>query len=75
MFKLLFGVIAIGAIIMALLFFYWLKYVFVEDNEKDERRQYSRLSQNSNEKNNNSNNETLFKVNPNFINKRKNKKA
>ena len=74
MFKLLFGVIAIGAIIMALLFFYWLKYVYVEDNEKDERRQYSPLSQNSMEKNNN-NGETLFKVDPNFINKRKNKKA
>ena len=73
MFKLLFGVIAIGAIIMALLFFYWLKYVYVEDKEKDERRQYSPLSQNSNEKNNNG--ETLFKVDPNFINKRKNKKA
>ena len=72
MFGLLFGVIAVGAIIMACLFFYWLKYVYVE---KDERRQYSPLSQNINETNNN--NKNFYKVNPDFIkkiNERKNKK-
>ena len=75
MFGLLFGVIAVGAIIMACLFFYWLKYIYVE---KDERRQYSPLSQNINEtNNNNNNNKKLYKVNPDFIkkiNERKNKK-
>ena len=75
MFGLLFGVIAVGAIIMACLFFYWLKYIYVE---KDERRQYSPLSQNINEtNNNNNNNKKLYKVNQDFIkkiNERKNKK-
>ena len=72
MFGLLFGVIAVGAIIMACLFFYWLKYVYVE---KDERRQYSPLSQNINETNNN--NKNFYKVSPDFIkkiNERKSKK-
>jgi hypothetical protein len=76
MLGLLFGVLAIGAIIMACLFFYWLKYIYVEKEEKDQRRPYSPLSQNINETNNN-NNKNFFKVNPDFIkkiNERKNKK-
>ena len=76
MLGLLFGIIAIGAIIMAFLFFYWLKYIYVEKEEKDQRRPYSPLSQNINETNNN-NNKNFFKVNPDFIkkiNERKNKK-
>jgi len=76
MLGLLFGVVAIGAIIMACLFFYWLKYIYVEKEEKDQRRPYSPLSQNINETNNN-NNKNFFKVNPDFIkkiNERKNKK-
>jgi len=76
MLGLLFGIIAIGAIIMACLFFYWLKYIYVEKEEKDQRRPYSPLSQNINETNNN-NNKIFFKVNPDFIkkiNERKNKK-
>lgn len=76
MLGLLFGIIAIGAIIMACLFFYWLKYIYVEKEEKDQRRPYSPLSQNINETNNN-NNKNFFKVNPDFIkkiNERKNKK-
>ena len=75
MLGLLFGVVAIGAIIMACLFFYWLKYIYVEKEEKDQRRPYSPLSQNINETNNN--NKNFFKVNPDFIkkiNERKNKK-
>ena len=75
MLGLLFGVLAIGAIIMACLFFYWLKYIYVEKEEKDQRRPYSPLSQNINETNNN--NKNFFKVNPDFIkkiNERKNKK-
>ena len=75
MLGLLFGIIAIGAIIMACLFFYWLKYIYVEKEEKDQRRPYSPLSQNINETNNN--NKNFFKVNPDFIkkiNERKNKK-
>ena len=81
MLGLLFGVLAIGAIIMACLFFYWLKYIYVEKEEKDQRRPYSPLSQNINESNNNNNNnnnnKNFFKVNPDFIkkiNERKNKK-
>ena len=76
MLGLLFDIIAIGAIIMACLFFYWLKYIYVEKEEKDQRRPYSPLSQNINETNNN-NNKNFFKVNPDFIkkiNERKNKK-
>ena len=75
MLGLLFGVVAIGAIIMACLFFYWLKYIYVEKEEKDQRRPYSPLTQNINETNNN--NKNFFKVNPDFIkkiNERKNKK-
>ena len=68
MLGLLFGVVAIGAIIMACLFFYWLKYIYVEKEEKDQRRPYSPLSQNINETNNN-NNKNFFKVNPDFIKK------
>ena len=76
MLGLLFGVIAVGAIIMTCLFFYWLKYVYVEKEEKDERRQYSPLSQDINETNNNK--KSFYKVDPDFINKinkRKNKKV
>ena len=73
MFGLLFGVIGVGVIIMACLFFYWLKYVYVE---KDDRRQYTPLSQNNNDINN-TNKKEYYKVDPDFIknaNKRKNKK-
>ena len=76
MFGLLFGVIGVGVIIMACLFFYWLKYVYVEKDEKDDRRQYTPLSQNYNEINN-TNKKEYYKVDPDFIknaNKRKNKK-
>ena len=78
MFKLLFGVIGIGIVIMTCLFFYWLKYVYVEKDYKDRRSIYSPLSQNSDE--NNNNDTTLFKVDKKFINKKneykyKNKKA
>ena len=52
MFGLLFGVIGVGVIIMTCLFFYWLKYVYVEKDEKDDRRQYTPLSQNNNDINN-----------------------
>jgi hypothetical protein len=76
MFGLLFGVIGVGVIIMTCLFFYWLKYVYVEKDEKDDRRQYTPLSQNYNEINN-TNKKEYYKVDPDFIknaNKRKNKK-
>ena len=76
MFGLLFGVIGAGVIIMACLFFYWLKYVYVEKDEKDDRRQYTPLSQNNNDINN-TNKKEYYKVDPDFIknaNKRKNKK-
>lgn len=76
MFGLLFGVIGVGVIIMACLFFYWLKYVYVEKDEKDDRRQYTPLSQNNNDINN-TNKKEYYKVAPDFIksaNKRKNKK-
>ena len=76
MFGLLFGVIGVGVIIMACLFFYWLKYVYVEKDEKDDRRQYTPLSQNNNDINN-INKKEYYKVDPDFIknaNKRKNKK-
>ena len=76
MLGLLFGVIAVGEIIMTCLFFYCLKYIYVEKEEKDERRQYSPLSQNINETNNNK--KAFYKVDPDFINKinqRKNKKV
>ena len=76
MLETLFNVIFTGAVIMTCLFFYWLIYVFEEKNDKDERCQYSPLSQNINEKNNNNNiKQTLYKVDPNFINKGKNKKS
>ena len=76
MFGLLFGVIGVGVIIMACLFFYWLKYVYVEKDEKDDRIQYTPLSQNNNDINN-TNKKEYYKVDPDFIknaNKRKNKK-
>ena len=73
MFETLFIVIFIGAIIMSCLFFYWLKYVYVEKDDKEIRSRYSLLSQNINEKNNN--NQTLYEVDPEFIKKAKNKKA
>ena len=76
MFGLLFGVIGVGVIIMACLFFYWLKYVYVEKDEKDDRRQYTPLSQNNNDINN-TNKKEYYKVETDFIknaNKRKNKK-
>ena len=76
MFGLLFGVIGVGVIIMACLFFYWLKYVYIEKDEKDDRRQYTPLSQNNNDINN-TNKKEYYKVDPDFIknaNKRKNKK-
>ena len=76
MFGLLFGVIGVGVIIMACLFFYWLKYVYVEKDEKDDRRQYTPLSQNNNDINN-TNKKEYYKLDPDFIknaNKRKNKK-
>jgi len=76
MFGLLFGVIGVGVIIMACLFFYWLKYVYVEKDEKYDRRQYTPLSQNNNDINN-TNKKEYYKVDPDFIknaNKRKNKK-
>ena len=76
MFGLLFGVIGVGVIIMACLFFYWLKYVYVEKDEKDDRRQYTPLSQNNNDINN-TNKKEYYKVDPDLIknaNKRKNKK-
>lgn len=77
MLGLLFGVIGIGLIIMTCLFFYWFKYVYVEKDEKDDRRQYTPLSQNNNE-GNNANKKIFYKVDPDFIqkvNKRKNKKV
>ena len=76
MFGLLFGVIGVGVIIMACLFFYWLKYVYVEKDEKYDRRQYTPLSQNNNDINN-TNKKEYYKLDPDFIknaNKRKNKK-
>jgi hypothetical protein len=76
MFGLLFGVIGVGVIIMACLFFYWLKYVYVEKDEKDDRIQYTPLSQNNNDINN-TNKKEYYKVDPDFIknaNKRKKKK-
>ena len=76
MFGLLFGVIGVGVIIMACLFFYWLKYVYVEKDEKYDRRQYTPLSQNNNDINN-TNKKEYYKVDPDFIknaNKKKNKK-
>ena len=76
MFGLLFGVIGVGVIIMTCLFFYWLKYVYVEKDEKDDRRQYTPLSQNNNDINN-TNKKEYYKVDPDFIknaNKRKKKK-
>ena len=66
----LFGAILIGGVIIGCLFLYWIKYVYVEKDDKD-RRGYSPLSQNFGDQNNNNNNQTLYKVNPNFINKRK----
>ena len=63
MFGLLFGVIGVGVIIMACLFFYWLKYVYVEKDEKDDRRQYTPLSQNNNDINN-TNKKEYYKVDP-----------
>ena len=69
MFEALFGAIFIGSIIMGSLFLYWLKYVYVEKDENGKRSQYSPLSQNVK----NENNKTLYKVDPNFINKRKSK--
>ena len=72
MFGLLFGVIGVGVIIMACLFFYWLKYVYVEKDEKDDRRQYTPLSQNNNDINN-TNKKEYYKVDPDFI-KNANKK-
>jgi hypothetical protein len=74
MFETLFIVIIIGAVIMACLFIYWIKYVYVEKDEKD-MKGYSPLSQNMVEKNFINNNQTLYKIDPNFIKKRKNKKA
>ena len=75
MFETLFIVIIIGAVIMACLFFYWIKYVYVERDVKD-MRGYSPLSQNMGEKNYiNNNNQTLYRIEPNFSNKEKNKKA
>ena len=71
MFEALFGAIFIGSIIMGSLFLYWLKYVYVEKDENDKRSQYSPISQNVKDENNN--NKTLYKVDPNFINKRKSK--
>ena len=71
MFEALFGAIFIGSIIMGSLVIYWLKYVYVEKDENDKRSQYSPLSQNV--KDENTNNKTLYKVDPNFINKRKSK--
>lgn len=65
----LFGAILIGGVIICCLFLYWIKYVYVEKDDKDIRRGYSPLSQNLGDQNNN--NQTLYKVNPNFINKRK----
>ena len=65
----LFGAILIGGVIIGCLFLYWIKYVYVEKDDKDIRRGYSPLSQNLGDQNNN--NQTLYKVNPNFINKRK----
>ena len=73
MLETLFTAIFIGAVIMTILFFYWLNYVFVEKNDKDERCRYSPLSQNISEKNYNK--QTLYEVDPNFINKAKNKKS
>ena len=75
MFETLLVVTIIGAIIMACLFFYWLKFIYVEKDETDIRSRYSPLSQNINERNNNKNNQTLYKVDPDFINKKKNKKS
>ena len=63
MFGLLFGVIGVGVIIMTCLFFYWLKYVYVEKDEKDDRRQYTPLSQNNNDINN-TNKKEYYKVDP-----------
>lgn len=68
----LIGAILIGGVIIGCLFLYWIKYVYVEKDDKDMRRGYSPLSQNLGDQNNN-NNQTLYKVNPNFINKRKTK--
>ena len=59
---------------MACLFIYWIKYVYVEKDEKD-MKGYSPLSQNMGEKNFIDNNQTLYKIDHNFIKKRKNKKA
>jgi len=73
MFETLLTVIFIGAVIMTILFFYWLNYVFVEKNDKDDRCRYSPLSQNISEKNYKK--QTLYEVDPNFINKAKNKKS
>ena len=53
---------------MACLFFYWIKYVYVERDVKD-MRGYSPLSQNMGEKHYiNNNNQTLYRINPNFNN-------
>ena len=73
MLETLLGTIFIGSIIMACLFFYWLKYIYVEKDDKDIRSRYSPLTTDVNIKNNNDNNQTLYKVDQNFINKKKSK--
>ena len=73
MLETLLGTIFIGSIIMACLFFYWLKYIYVEKDDKDIRSRYSPLTTDVNIKNNNDNNQTLYKIDQNFINKKKSK--
>ena len=72
MFGLLFAVIGSGILIMSLLFLYWIKYIYVDKDEENNKSQYTPISKEPEEKE--TNNQTLYQVDPNFLKKRKNKK-
>ena len=68
MLETLFAVIGSGLLIMTCLFLYWFKYIYEDKNKKNNKSQYSPLSKEADENN------VYYKVDPNFLKKRKNKR-
>lgn len=69
----LLAVIGSGFLFMTLLFLYWLKYIYVEKDDDNNKSQYKPISNKYEDKDDYSN-QTVYKVDQNFIKRKKKKK-
>ena len=68
MLETLLAVVGSGFLIMTCLFLYWFKYIYEDKDEKNKKGQYTPLSKETEE------NDIYYKVDPNFLQKRKKKR-